>query len=216
VILYFARHGESEANVKGIFANAGEGYGLTDRGKLQVAALAEELRGEQIDAVYASPLSRAQQTAEIVCASLGLTFQTRAALTEFSVGDMEGTAQPDGRKEINWIESECMVQGHPEARLGGGECLEDIHARFLSLITEITSNSDPDARILLIGHGGLFACSLPAILSNVDNRFALNHPIKPTGLIIAEKIDDKFYCLRWTDTIFPKLSETSDLSAVTG
>jgi len=66
VKLYFARHGESEANVQRIFWNQPEGYGLTDKGRAQAKALADALAGIQFAALYCSPVLRAVQTAQIV------------------------------------------------------------------------------------------------------------------------------------------------------
>jgi broad specificity phosphatase PhoE len=213
VYLYFARHGESEANVSGVFANSGGGYGLTERGKEQAINLAEELRGEGIGTVYASPLLRAKQTAAIVCEALKLPFEVIDSLTEFSVGTLEGSKQQDCWAEFNRVETEWMLKGHSEVTLGGGECLDDIRTRFLSLMRDLTDRfGQTEERVLLIGHGGLFACALPAILANVDNHFALSHPIRPAGLIIARQVGAQFFCLKWTETAFSIPSEPQPLS----
>jgi broad specificity phosphatase PhoE len=43
MMLYFVRHGESEANTLGVISNRGLRFGLTDTGRQQAAALAEKL-----------------------------------------------------------------------------------------------------------------------------------------------------------------------------
>jgi probable phosphoglycerate mutase len=55
---------------------------LTERGRSQAVALAERLRGERIERLYASPLPRARDTAAAVGAALGLTPVTVPALRE--------------------------------------------------------------------------------------------------------------------------------------
>ena len=64
--LYFIRHGESEANVLHEISNRGAKHGLTEKGRAQVAALAQKLGAIPFVKLYSSPLLRAIQTAEIL------------------------------------------------------------------------------------------------------------------------------------------------------
>jgi hypothetical protein len=70
--LYFVRHGESEANVLEVFSNRGLEHGLTQRGRVQTASLAQKLAGRQIIKLFTSPILRATQTAEILAEMLGV------------------------------------------------------------------------------------------------------------------------------------------------
>ncbi|RIK26407.1 MAG: hypothetical protein DCC52_10270 [Chloroflexi bacterium] len=73
---YFVRHGESEANVTREFSNDNRvKHPLTANGRAQAQALAEQLRATEFAALYASPLLRARQTAEILNAPHGLEIQ---------------------------------------------------------------------------------------------------------------------------------------------
>lgn len=71
--IYLARHGEDKDNAEGIL-NGRRDRDLTDRGKRQARNLAYKIRGLEadIDKVYASPLQRAYNTAEIITEKLGL------------------------------------------------------------------------------------------------------------------------------------------------
>jgi broad specificity phosphatase PhoE len=203
VRLYFARHGESEANVLKVFANSPGRYGLTDHGRQQVAALAERLAGEQITRVYASPLLRAQETARIVCDRLGLEFETLDELREFSVGDHEGSNDPAAWDEYREVERAWLIDGDFKARIGGGECFDDIADRFLPFVAHLIERFiETEERAVLIGHGGTFACMLPLILENVDRAFALSHPIWPASYIASEVRDGRLFCVRWVDSEF--------------
>lgn len=202
VRLYFARHGESEANLLKVFANTPGRFGLTELGRRQAALLAERLAGERITRVYASPLLRAQETAEIVCEHLHLPFETRAELLEFSVGDHEGSCDQAAWDEYYEVEQAWLIDGDTKARIGGGECFDDIAVRFLPLVEELIDRyGGTDERPLLIGHGGTFACMLPLVLDNVAHSFALAHRIGPASLIVAEK-RDRLHCIRWGDVEF--------------
>ena len=62
--LYLVRHGESEANA----AEMVQGYEppLTERGREQARFVAERFKTIPVDAIYASPMPRAKETAEII------------------------------------------------------------------------------------------------------------------------------------------------------
>jgi broad specificity phosphatase PhoE len=203
VHLYFARHGESEANVLKIFSNETGSYGLTEKGRTQAAALAELLAPEGLTRAFTSPLLRAVQTAEIVCSRLNIPFEARNALREFGVGDHEGSCQLHAWEEYNQVEKAWLIDGNTKARIGGGECLDDISLRFMPFIDEVIhSFGETDERILLIGHGGTFACMLPNLFSNIDRGFALEHHISNAGFILGEYCKPQFICQRWVDVLF--------------
>ncbi len=65
--IWFARHAESEANVRHIYANTGCSFPLTDIGLQQAMAVSLQLSCVPIRAIYTSPLLRATQTAEQIC-----------------------------------------------------------------------------------------------------------------------------------------------------
>lgn len=73
VEILVARHGQNEDNANGIL-NGHRDLPLTDLGRQQAYDLAEsiEAAGITFDTVYSSPLSRAYETAQIICSSLGL------------------------------------------------------------------------------------------------------------------------------------------------
>jgi len=69
--LYFVRHGESQDDIEDCYGGIAD-FPLTDAGKQQASSVAAQLRDEGIDAIYTSPLSRANETAAIIAASLSL------------------------------------------------------------------------------------------------------------------------------------------------
>ena len=65
--LYFARHGESQANRDKLFAGTWD-TPLTKRGREQAESEGEQARKLDIDLIVCSTLSRAAETAEIIAA----------------------------------------------------------------------------------------------------------------------------------------------------
>ncbi|NNH75434.1 histidine phosphatase family protein [Nocardia uniformis] len=99
------RHGEVH-NPKGILYGRLEGFGLSVAGRSQAAAVARALADHDIALVVASPLQRAQETAEPIAAQHGVTIRTDDNLIEAG-NTFEGlrVAARDGalRKPRHWL-----------------------------------------------------------------------------------------------------------------
>src|SRR5690349_6069563 len=87
--VFLVRHGATQLTAEGRFS--GEiGVDLSDEGRWQAAQLGERLRTENVTAAYASPLSRAIETARIVSGACGVQAELRDGLREISHGHWEG------------------------------------------------------------------------------------------------------------------------------
>ena len=86
---WFLRHGETVANAAGRIAGALD-TPLTDRGRDQAGRAADQLQTQGIAAIWASPLVRARDTAQIVADRLGLPVRLLPDLAERRWGDWEG------------------------------------------------------------------------------------------------------------------------------
>lgn len=96
----FVRHGEAEHNVQGILddGTGGQKFGLTKKGKKQVQDLADLLKKENVVEIFSSPLVRAQETAEILTAELGVSVHTDNRLREIGVGKYVGQSDKNFSK----------------------------------------------------------------------------------------------------------------------
>lgn len=200
--LYFARHGESEANVQRVFSNQPHLHGLTQKGRAQAAQMADLLQGISFAALYCSPVLRAVQTAEIVGARLGIPHVVEDGLREYDVGILEGRAYDEAGEDLYWqVVKQWMVARNWEARIEGGESYNDIRARFMPMIRRLEGEGQGAAQnVLLISHGGTLRAMLPLLLSNVDHAFALDRSIGYTTVVVAERRGSEWVCLRWGNT----------------
>ena len=134
--LLFVRHGETDWNAEGRL------QGHTDRplneyGRRQAQALADRLAaGAPVDAIYASDLARAKETAEIVGERLGLPVVVDADLREKHWGNWEGLT-PDERAAIEFV----------------GESTVDHRDRVMRAVRRIVERH-PGQRIVVVTHGG--------------------------------------------------------------
>lgn len=135
-VLYLVRHGETVDNAQQIMQGQTHGC-LNEKGREQARMVAERLAGEAFDAVVASDLRRAVQTAEIIAAPHGLPVVSTPLLRERDWGGFTGRFIPDLKGEV-WpddIESE-----------------EALLARARTFLIYITATY-PGKRVVAVGHG---------------------------------------------------------------
>ena len=134
--IFLVRHGETVDNARQIMQGQTQGE-LNEKGREQARQVAERLAEEQVDAVVASDLHRAIQTAEYIAAQHGLSVTTTPLLRERDWGSFTGCFIPDLKGKV-WpddIESE-------EALL--------LRARAFLLYLLATY---PGKRVVAVGHG---------------------------------------------------------------
>jgi broad specificity phosphatase PhoE len=133
--LLLVRHGETDWNAEGRL------QGHTDRplneyGRRQAKELADRLASERVDAIYASDLSRATETAEIVGERLGLAVVIDPALREKHWGTWEGLTG-DERAAVEFV----------------GESTAAHRDRVMGAVRRIVERH-PDQRVVVVTHGG--------------------------------------------------------------
>ena len=108
MLLYVIRHGESETNLS--HWTGWNDVNLTDKGRQDAARAGEMLKGIDFDAIYASDLTRALNTAQI--ALPGCQPKITPLLREINVGDLAGNpidiVTAEERKELQ--EKQVIVQ----------------------------------------------------------------------------------------------------------
>lgn len=197
--LYFTRHGESEANILREISNRGYRHGLTEKGRRQAVELAEKMGNLGVTFLYTSPLQRAVETAQILSQALGIPYEVTDALREFDCGIAEGRADAEAWAlwKSDWVE--WFERGNLAYRIQGGESYLDIQARFVPFIERLVAEKgQSNESLVLIGHGGTFACMLKSVL--VIPRLAdlpAELPFPNTGYVLAETRPEGLVCLEW-------------------
>lgn len=195
--LIFTRHGESQANIARIISNRELPHPLTATGRTQAIALAEQLVAEEIMAIYASPILRAQETAQIIGERLTLPFVTHNALREFDCGIMEGQGTDEA-----WAAHEAVTAawatGNYVQHIPGGESFVDMQARFVPFVNQLLSHyADETGALLLIAHGSLLHHMLPLVLHNIDAAFVRQYPLRNCACIRAVVTQEGITCVDW-------------------
>ncbi len=164
VIVYVARHGETDWNREGRYQGQRESQ-LTELGSAQAKALALALASQPIERVVSSPLERCIATTRPLAHARGLDIATDERLIEISHGTWEGRL----RTEIERDDPVTMLRwrNEPErVRFDGGESLRDVQTRFLAFVAELDERND---ETVILTHDVLVRC---AILSATDRPLA--------------------------------------------
>jgi broad specificity phosphatase PhoE len=160
-----ARHGQTNDNLEPVRFQGFRDTPLNDTGRAQAHELAERIAAEPepIRSLWASDLSRARETAEIVGAKIGLTPRLDPRLREANRGVWEGhlfieIEREDPERYAAWMRAGASF------RFPGGESLQDQQDRVMAALEDIERAGELPA--LAVCHGG----SIRVVLSSRDPR----------------------------------------------
>ncbi len=195
--VYFARHGESEANVLNVFSNRGVKHPLTNKGYQQGKTLAEALAKDKIEAIYSSPITRAIQTADIIALATNQVVRLAPEIREYDVGVYEDTGSEQGWKIFDEVQ-EAWNRGQPEAKMDGGESLSDQKGRFLPFMSRLLAQHGPTGgAIVLVAHSGIYRNMLPLVFDNIDMKFSMANKLANASYAKGELRDGRLHCVEW-------------------
>ncbi|OAN40885.1 histidine phosphatase family protein [Microbacterium sp. H83] len=189
-LLTLVRHGQTDWNLARRIQGSTD-IPLNDEGRADARTAAGRLAGSVHHAIYASPLLRARETAEIISAELGLEPPVLVPdLREREFGEGEGLLVSDyiGR------------YGDWSAPVPGAETLEGVAERALSALDEIARDSrrrsTPAAEsVIVVAHGGVIRAlidhvsggTLPRIGQVIANGSAHRFEASPGSLRLLEQ-----------------------------
>lgn len=159
--LYLIRHGEVEERYHRIFGGRID-MNLSSVGHQQAAALAGYLKNQPLNAVYASPMKRVQQTYSPYVNAGGHAPQTMDDLREVDFGDWTGLGWPEvherfGKHATDWLEH-LEHGGIPNAETAHG-----YRARVQPCLRHVLGEH-PSEHVAMFCHGGVVRQMLSIML----------------------------------------------------
>jgi broad specificity phosphatase PhoE len=154
-VFHLLRHGE-HGLLGRMLAGRMPGVGMTERGRAEIAAQAVRLAGEKIAAIYASPLQRTCETAEIVAERLGLPIGFRDDLIELDFGEWTGATFDSIRADPRW---QAWSTQRSLATIPGGESMRAVQQRVVAAIVELKERH-PHETVVLVSHGDVIRSAL--------------------------------------------------------
>jgi len=149
VKVILVRHGETEWNRLRRIQGGNSDTQLNQKGRQQAESLALRLKQEKIQAIYSSPLQRAQDTALAIARYHQLPVEIEPSLKEIEVGELEGMSIAGVGKL-----SELLVrhkQGDELPRLPGGESVAEVQQRVWGAIQRLVDRHN-DGVLVIVGH----------------------------------------------------------------
>jgi alpha-ribazole phosphatase len=160
------RHGATDWNNMKL-AQGHADIPLNDEGWSHAFHAARDLYGLNIDAVYASDLQRARDTAHPIASTHGLEVELDPELREIDQGDWEGLHVEEIKK--TWPEIWGPAR-HYSAR-PGGESPQHVRERALGAVRRIV-DAHPDGTVVIVSHGGTIRWLCAEVLGYDDHRSA--------------------------------------------
>jgi probable phosphoglycerate mutase len=161
--ILLVRHGATQLTAEDRFAGD-VGVDLSDEGRSQAQRLGERLQDEKLSAVYASPLSRTLETAQIVAGPHQLPIQQRPELREISHGRWEGLTRREVEQRFGDEYASWETDPFTFAPQGGESGLS-VLARALPLLRQVVV-AHADQTVLVVSHKAtirILLCSLLGI-----------------------------------------------------
>ena len=195
--LILVRHGQTSSNVATLLDTAHPGADLNDLGRAQADALPDALDGTPIDAIYASSLVRAQQTAEPLAAAHGLEIRVRSGLREISAGALEMLGDAES---IDSYLTTALAWGAGDLSptIPGGEPGDAVLARFDEVVTEAAASG---AETVVVVSHGIMIRTWATARSDVTPDFAAASRLANAEVVVLDGHPDSGWrALTWAGT----------------
>jgi len=161
--VWLIRHGESEGN-RGGRIQGWLDLPLTELGRRQARRIAQRLASApRIDALVASPLTRAAETAAVIGAALGLPVRSDERLREYGFGPLQGLTREEIAERYPRVWG-AWQRNQPWAPLAGEEGEEAFHARVSAAADEAVGELSAGGSLAIVSHGGTQSVLLEAWL----------------------------------------------------
>ena len=150
--LYLVRHGATDANEQRpyILQGASMDHSLSTTGQQQANYVGQFLSTFTIDAVYASPMKRANETAQAIATPHSLEVQHREKLVEVDVGKWEGMNWDDIMSQYP-TEYEQFMSDPSTHSYYEGETYGDVLVRAKPVIEELLTKHTGES-IVVVAH----------------------------------------------------------------
>lgn len=193
--IYLIRHAKQQSKL------CNDNTSLCETGRKQAHLLGKRLKNYEIDALYASDLLRAEETAQIIQEELEkpLEIAIRKGLQETDFGEL--TYQLDADIAVKYKEfMESRYHVEEDWAYPGGESGQDVYERAEKVIQEIVHT--PYQNVAVVTHGGTIRVLLAGLFgAGQKNRLLFGKCMERGGFseIYYDEKKKRFYLERFND-----------------
>ena len=167
---YLIRHGETEWNRSGKIQGHSD-VPLSEHGKWQMRMLGIRLARYSFSSVYASDLSRALESAEMIVEGRETFIETDSDLREFSYGEWEGLTLEEVEARFPKVFAQRMASGNSGFTAPGGEDSAHVLDRVRRFCARTVKRHDEAEDLLIVAHGGTLRALLVCLLDLTTDHF---------------------------------------------
>jgi phosphoserine phosphatase len=195
--IILVRHGQTRWNLVEHFRGQAD-VPLNETGLAQAEAVSRRVaRHWSPVAVYASPLSRAVRTAEVIAQPLGLTVQVTSGLLDMDFGQWQGLTVDAVKARWPELSSAWYAVPHTVS-VPSGETLADVRARGMATVQELCARHS-DQTIVLVGHNAINRVILLGVLG-LGNECFWRIGQDPCAINVFEFAENAFTLVSLNDT----------------
>ncbi|MEM3736978.1 MAG: histidine phosphatase family protein [Candidatus Bathyarchaeia archaeon] len=194
--IIIVRHGETEWNARGIFRGRKD-VTLSEVGIRQAELLGRRLSAVKLEAIYSSPLKRALATAARIAEYQPVKqVEVSKSLIDMDYGEWEGKSEREVAGLYGDTYEMWRLAPH-QVRIPGGESLDDVRKRVISVIDTITSKHR--GSVALVAHRVVNKVLICALLG-LDNSHFWNIRQDNAGITIFSYEANRFILFKHNDT----------------
>lgn len=165
--IYFIRHGETTGDIENLYGGNYDDH-LTEKGREEAMVLGEKLKEKNIQAIFTSPLIRAQETVGILNQSHGASVKVDPKLKERNwYGELTGMNKDVAKEKFPEL---VALLSDRYNTLPGGESYDDFMRRISEAFREICTDEEYE-RIAVVSHGGAMRVLFRDILKQGEIDF---------------------------------------------
>ena len=181
--VFLVRHGATVLSAEDRYAGSVD-VALSDEGRAQARALGTRLAAEPLAAVYASPMSRAQDTARLIVDGRGLDVATVPEMRETDHGHWEGKTREEIRAAFpdeyaRWERDPFTFA--PSSGETGLQVLARALPTFLAIV-----GRHPDSSVLVVSHKATIRLVIGELLGVELRGYRDRLDMSPCGLNILD------------------------------
>jgi broad specificity phosphatase PhoE len=147
--ILLARHGKTKANLENRFAGRSN-EPLHRDGEAQLAEVAASLKEQDLTAIYAGPLPRTAQSAEIFSSATGAPVQYREAFNEIDLPHWDGLTKQEITDRFG-SEYPTWLNAPQDFAVAGCETLAQVQKRAVAEIERLFAEHQ-EQTVLVISH----------------------------------------------------------------
>ena len=162
------RHGQTSWNKSDRFQGQNQ-VALNDEGVQQAQRVAQTLKTMHPSFLYASPLLRARQTADIIGRSCALPVTHLGGLMELDLGELDGITGEEMRARYPDV-YQMWGRDPSQVRMPGGESLQQLQDRVWAQVESIGASHAGDD-VVAVSHNFAIVAALCRLLDMPLSRF---------------------------------------------